>query len=88
MNYEMRFKVQVHKSPILEKWYARVDIDGDTDVNYDPGQQLAGTGDNAIQAVQGALRALSTSNAYQELVLESALMAGTRTTKRLEGKKR
>jgi hypothetical protein len=84
----MRFKIRVHKSPMLEKWYARVDVDGDAKVDYDPGQQLAGTGDNAITAVQGALQALARANPYQELILEAALMAGTRTAGRLEGKRR
>lgn len=87
MNYELRFKVSVQKSPFRENWYAKVEIEGAEEVGAE--SYLTGNGDDAVTAVQSALRKLGDQQTYPQLVIETGLMYGTRTAKRIgDGKKR
>jgi hypothetical protein len=89
--YEARFKVVVTKSTLRgEMWYARILMDlPENWTGFDPSAQLAGTGSNAVQAVQMAFQSFANQSPYQQIVIETALMKGTRTKAELtDGKKR
>jgi hypothetical protein len=77
-----KFEIEVQKSPMLEGWYARIIIE-DGKIG-DPGQQLTGRGSTAIAAAQSALGQFASGSTYQQLILETAFMHGTRTATKLE----
>jgi hypothetical protein len=84
MQYEMRMVVTVAESSLRSGWYAKIDLEGDLVEQVN--STLTGRGNNAVEAVQNAFMNLSsTTSSYAQLLIEAALMHGTRT-KRLPKK--
>lgn len=80
MQYEMRMTVIAMESPLRSGWFAKIELDGDLveEVN----STLAGQGPDAVRAVQAALANLASNTPYPSLLIEAALMRGTRTKSR------
>jgi hypothetical protein len=84
MQYEMRMVITAVESPLRSGWYAKIDLEGDIVENVN--STLSGSGVDAVKAVQNAFGNLAnTGSSYAQLLIESALMYGTRT-KRLPKK--
>jgi hypothetical protein len=82
MQYEMRIVVTAAESPLRSGWYAKIELEGDLVEQVN--STLTGAGANAVQAVQNAFVNLANVNSsYAQLLIEAALMHGTRTAKRL-----
>jgi hypothetical protein len=88
MQYEMRIKVTAAESPLRSGWYAKIDLEGDLVETVN--STLTGNGSNAVQAVQAAFANLAANGStYAQMLIEAALMHGTRTARRLDdGKKK
>jgi hypothetical protein len=85
VQYEMRMTITAVESPLRSGWYAKIELEGDLVEQVN--STLSGSGPDAVKAVQNAFGNLANpQSSYAQLLIESALMYGTRTAKRLPKK--